>query len=61
MARRNDRLNDPLTGRDALGASPRASDAEFHDGVYPYKKKMKRSKYEKLKIDLQVELLKLES
>lgn len=61
MVRRNDRLNDPLTGRDILGASPQASDVEFHDGVYPYKKKMKRSKYEKLKIDLQVELLKLES
>ncbi|MFQ5469075.1 MAG: polyphosphate kinase 2 [Gammaproteobacteria bacterium] len=33
----------------------------FKQGIYPYKKKMKRKEYEKLKSELQVELLKVQN
>lgn len=42
-------------------AEKEAGEKKRWDNSYPYKEKMKRAEYEKLKIELQIELLKVQS
>ena len=59
IGRNSDQTRDPAT---ATGESRGRVTTErvFRDGVYPYRDKMKRKEYERLKAGLQVELLKVQ-